>query len=682
MISIDFETRSFADLAQVGSWVYSEHHSTDVIVLCYAIDNQPIRYWLPKHLRHLIPDYPKNRTIASAGDMPADLYVVILEGHHVEAHNVAFEYGIWANIMVARYGWIKILNHQWRDSMAAACYYALPAKLDKLARALGFQGKDPEGERLISKYCKLYLKTAKQEIPVDDLRKFIAYCRKDVEVEQAVSDYLGDLPDREQKCYTADLIMNARGLFLDAEGIANASAIVDQRAEELTKEFNKLTGLNPTQGAKLLVWFAGQGWQLENLQAGYLQDLLDDGEMPQCDARRALEIRLKINKASTKKLDAMARQRGQDGRARFQGRYHGAMSGRPTGAGFQPLNLNRGYDSDTGISPDQLVRDISYRNGRYLDAIYGDATDAVAKASRHWIMAEPGNKIMSGDYVSIEAVILACLAGEEWKIEAFRNKVKLYELMGDKIHGLPPGTVTKATHPAERQDGKTGELAFGYQGALGAWLKFDDSGRHSDERILEINKAWRAEHPATQKMWYGLEAAAIEAVTKGHGYVTGYRQIGFEMVDEWLSMILPDGKRLWYRDAQLRVGMPPWHQPKIKEDCASGDCSCRPREYISYLAMKAGQWIRVSTYGGKLTENAAQGTSRQILEPAKQRVAKYMPGGLSSIILAVYDEIVTEIPENFGSEERFREILEEPAGDWCKGWPIRAETWVGSRYRK
>src|ERR1700676_2136375 len=130
-----------------------------------------------------------------------------------------------------------------------------------------------------------------------------------------------------------------------------------------------------------------------------------------------------------------------------------------------------------------LVRDIMHGDPEWLDAVYGDAMEAVSRASRHWIVAEEGHQIYAGDFVSIEAVILACLAGEQWKIDAFRSGAKIYELMGDKIHGLPPGTVTKATHPKERQDGKTGELAFGYQGALNAWLKFDDSGRHTDERI-------------------------------------------------------------------------------------------------------------------------------------------------------------------------------------------------------
>ncbi|KKM18300.1 hypothetical protein LCGC14_1667130, partial [marine sediment metagenome] len=218
-----------------------------------------------------------------------------------------------------------------------------------------------------------------------------------------------------------------------------------------------------------------------------------------------------------------------------------------------------------------------YRDPEWLDAAYGDAMDAVARASRHWITAEEGSRIIAGDFVSVEAVILACLAGEQWKIDAFAKGVPIYEYMADKIYSLPSGTVTKQTHPAERQDGKTCELAFGYQGALGAWLKFDSSGRHSDERIIEICKSWRAEHPAIVGFWHDLENYAIEAVRTPGSLCVVNNFIEFECVDEWLTMVLPNGKRIWYWDPQLRACMPQWHRPASEAECAAGACDCQPR---------------------------------------------------------------------------------------------------------
>ena len=947
-IAFDFETRSYADLKKVGSWAYSEDPTTDAICACYGIDDGPIQDWWFED-----------------EDMPDDLRHAIKIGYTVEAHSVAFERGIWQNVMVPKYGWILPKDEQWRDTMAVAAYYALPLSLDRLAAALGFPAKDRAGVRLISKYSKLHLKTAKTIIPPEDKKPWLKYCGQDVLLEQGVSDEMGDLPDRELAVFMLDQKINMRGIHLDLEGIEAASSIVDQRHEELAKEFREITKLNPTQNAKLIDWFGDQGLELDNMQKDYLQELMDDGFVPSGSIRRALEIRLAINKASTKKLDAMARQRGRDGRARFQSRYHGAQTGRWTGSGFQPLNLVRGFE---GVSPDQLVRDIMHRDASWLDMLYGDAMDAVSKASRHWISAQCGNKIIAGDYVSVEAVILACLAGEEWKIRAFRDRVKIYEHMADKIYDFPPGTVTKKTHPTERQDGKTClgastqvltntgwksivtikdkdllwdgiswvkheglvaqgekevmnflgveatpdhkilagenwieirkaiskedmkrqaletgsenlpwfringdlkvgyslsglnaiavraniwfqrviyaevklrvaliaqeikpqngerifldmltyaqttnidvgystayplallgaaqtgtrttergvygsglsggkapkaeesfcrtsylskdginqiwrstvstlikamsrgicalspenktlktkdksvkckkqsmnlkpvydlvnaglrnrftiltkggpiivhncELAFGYQGALGAWLKFDSSGRHTDERIVEICKAWRAEHPAIVNFWHGLQKAAISATREGIKTQCG--QIGFEIVDEWLTMILPSGKRIWYRDPQVRAVRPHWCKPKEYDECASGECSHSPVPQLSYMAQKTGQWKRVSTYGGKLAENACQATSREILVSAMPRVEDAGYG----IILNVYDELVCEVPEDFGSLEEFEELMAGPLPDWAvdewgNPWPIRVEAWEGKRYKK
>ena len=667
MITFDFETKSYADLKKVGSWAYSEHPTTDVICCAWGIDREPIQTWWPGKTKG-------NR-------MPGDLYKALRDGHTIEAHHVAFERAIWFNVMWRKYDWLVPKDDQWRDTMAVANYYALPGALDRLSFVLGFGPKDPEGTRLISKYSKLYLKKAKTEIPDEDFEKWLFYAKDDVAREQSVSDFLGDLPERELPIFLLDQRINMRGLHLDIDGIHRASEIVTQRSESLTDEFRKITGLNPTQRDKVMDWFVTQGLNLDNMQADYLEDLLNNpplegspvGKLGQGPVRRALEIRLEVNKASTRKLDAMARQMGKDGRARFQMRYHGAVTGRWTGSGFQPLNLDRGFDD---MDPEQLTRDIMYGDAAWLDTLYGDAMKAVGKAARYWIKAAPGNRLMAGDFRSIEAIILSCLAGEQWKVDAFSEGVKIYEYMADKIHGLAPGTVSKATHPQERQDGKTGELAFGYQGALGAWLKFDNSGRHSDKRIIEICRAWRAEHPETVAFWAGLQAAAIKATRTGE--CCAYREIAFEVVDSWLTMILPGGKRLWYWKPQIAAKRPRWCKPEEEEACAKGTCGHDPVPTLQYMAQKEGQWKKVHTYGGKLTENACQAVSREILVPAMLRLeeAGYPP------ILSVYDEVVAEVPEDFGSLGEFEALMAGPLPAWAEGWPVGVDAWEGQRYRK
>ena len=47
MITIDFETKSYADLPKVGTWAYSEDPTTEVICVAYGVDSKPIQTWWP-----------------------------------------------------------------------------------------------------------------------------------------------------------------------------------------------------------------------------------------------------------------------------------------------------------------------------------------------------------------------------------------------------------------------------------------------------------------------------------------------------------------------------------------------------------------------------------------------------------------------------------------------------------
>ena len=676
MITLDIETKSYADLPKVGAWNYSLDPTTDVICLSYCYSDgkdMSIHTWRPGDKVPWL-----DRLWVGGIDEP------------VEAHNVSFEEAIWYNVLMPKYGFPDIAPDQWRDTMATACYLALPAALDRLSVALGGQGKDPEGSRLITKYSKLYLKTAKADIPPEDLAKFVAYCEDDVAQEAGIGEFLGDLPPRELDIFLRDRRINRRGLYLDLEGIAAASRIVDQRTEELTTRFREITDLNPTQTEKVKGWLKGCGLIFDNLQKKTIQEFLEDEEETEDieiepgvfeparvatrqagfdttppHVREALEIKLAVGKASTRKLTTMARNAGPDGRARNQTRYHGATTGRSTGMGFQPLNLVKGYDD---IDPEILVAAIMREDAELLDMMFGDAMEAVSKASRHWIMAEPGSRLLVADFASIEAVILSCLAGEEWKIKAFHNREPLYERMAEKIYKLPPGTVTKKTHPLERQDGKIGELAFGFQGALGAWLNFDSSGRHTDERIVEICKAWRDEHPMTIRLWKEYDQCMTGALAYP-GQLFEYRGVEFHKQEHWLTIKLLNGKKLWYFQPEFRNRMPGWHRPADKEDCKAGTCKCQPRDVVTYMSVKTGRWQRVSTYGGKTTENIVQAHSREILEDKKI----LLEASSYNIVLSVYDEIVAEMLKGQGTLDEFtglmlkREGFYEELADFCRG---------------
>ena len=85
---------------------------------------------------------------------------------------------------------------------------------------------------------------------------------------------------------------------------------------------------------------------------------------------------------------------------------------------------------------------------------------------RFAVKAQPGYKIITADYMNIEARIVATLAGQTDLIEAFRTGRDVYSEFATEIYGYP---VNKKDHPLERFVGKTCILGLGY--GMG-WKKF------------------------------------------------------------------------------------------------------------------------------------------------------------------------------------------------------------------
>ena len=327
-ITFDFENRSYADLKKVGAWRYSQHPTTEIICGCYGIDDQPIQSWWPDMPERRAKEFEGSQIWTESGDyqdrygsMPFDLFKAIKNRATVEAHHAGFEKAIWYNICVPELGWLLPEPEQWRDTQAVASYYAMPPALDKLAKAIGLAGKDPEGGRLITKYSKLHLPSSKKEIPDDDFFKFVDYCKEDVYQEQEVSDFLGDLPPEELKIFHLDQEINMRGIYLSEDSILDAVAIVEARAGEISEEFLELVGLKVTQREKIKDWLEERhDCPMDNMQGEYIEEVLKGEKNIRAEgpARRALELYTRHNKASTKKLASMLRHRGPDGRARFR----------------------------------------------------------------------------------------------------------------------------------------------------------------------------------------------------------------------------------------------------------------------------------------------------------------------------------------------------------------------------
>jgi len=656
-ITIDFETYSEADLKKCGAYRYSEHESTEILCLAWSYEDPAI-----VHLWH--PGLP-----------PPALLEYVKKGAIIDAHNVGFERAIWENVCVKRLGWPPVEPHQWDCTMARAASRALPLGLDELTKALGLdQRKDKRGKQLLNLLSKPQKPTKTQPLTrIQDpllLAELYDYCKQDVRAELAVREKLGDLPAPEQIVFRLNEKMNARGITIDVESVHNAIAIVEEVEGRLTEELAEITsGLITThnQGARILEWLHGEGVDLEDLTADTVAE-----EIPLADkgspARRVLEIRGSLAKASTRKLYSLLAAVGEDGRVRGLSQYHGAFTGRNAGRLVQPLNLPR---PKLDVDPGALIDAISHRSASWLEAMYGDPMQCVADALRAMFTAAEGKNLCAVDLSAIEAVGIAALAGEESKLNVFRRGDDPYCVFASRALGR---AVTKASDPKARQEvGKVGELAFGFGGGVGAWRNFDDTDRFTDDEVNDFKKAWRIQHPRISTppwskdeevgLWYGLQAAAIKAMLKGEA---SFRDIKYYRRGDYLVCTLPSSRSICYYDPRLEERENPYTE--------------RQEVVLTYMSMKQGRWVRVDTWGGKLGENVTQATCRDVLTYGQRRCDDEMP-----VLMTVYDEIITEVDEDLGIDrpvERLIEYMTEDLPPWCSWWPIKASGWCGKRYRK
>jgi len=307
-----------------------------------------------------------------------------------------------------------------------------------------------------------------------------------------------------------------------------------------------------------------------------------------------------------------------------------------------------------------------------IDLEYGAPMSVFSDMLRAMICAAPGHDLIAADYSNIEGRVLAWLAGEQWKVEAFRafdegRGDDIYKLAYGRAFGIPAKEVTKD----QRQIGKVLELSMGYGGGVGA---FQAMARNygvvvDDKRADELKTAWREAHPNIKAFWYALEDAAIDAV-RNPGTVQKAGKILFRMAGSFLWCRLPSGRSLCYPYPTIKDKKVPWKD-------ADGNDVFKPALHFMGVDPLTKQWTEQNTYGGSLAENVTQAVARDILANGMRSVeaAGYR------VTLHVHDEIVAEVPEGFGTVAAFESLM-CALPPWAEGLPVVAEGWRGTRYRK
>lgn len=304
---------------------------------------------------------------------------------------------------------------------------------------------------------------------------------------------------------------------------------------------------------------------------------------------------------------------------------------------------------------------------------------------RGMLCAAPGNDLMAADFASIEGRGLPWLAGEDWKVDAFRAfdaglGPEIYKLGASEILEKPIADITAD----ERQTyGKVPELACGYQGGVGAFQQMAKTYLVKvPNDVAEFAKnRWREKHPKIVTYWRDLEDAAFGAVTNpARAFVVGPvgRQVAYKVSGSFLWCRLPSGRVLCYPYPRIMPKEMPWGAVRdvVTYMTVPNDEQFRKKQVIED-PVNTKAWARVSTYGGKLAENVTQAICRDLLVYAiRQAEAAGYP-----VVLHVHDEVVAEVPKGFGDLKEFESICGR-APKWAAGLPVVAKGWRGERYRK
>ena len=645
-LSCDIETFSDVDLIRCGVYKYADSPDFEMLLFAYAADDGDV---------HIID-------IAGGEELPEKIIQAIKSDTVVKtAYNAQFE-----RVCLSRY--LKLpegeyLNPQsWYCTAVQAAELALPLSLADVGSVLGLERqKMTEGKELIKYFCVPCKPTKSngnrtRNRPCHDINKwetFKKYCMRDVDVERQIADKLKMYPisDEEHRLYVLDQIINDRGVLVDSELAEQAVKLNSIQTAVAVEQAYMITGLeNPNSVTQLKQWLKEKGVEIESLSKKSVKSLADETDG---DVSEMLKLRLLMAKTSVKKYEAVIRSVCSDNRVHGMMRFCGAnRTGRWSGNILQPQNLPQNHLPDLTLARD-IVKDGDFE---MLDMMFGNVPNVLSELIRTILIPKPNHRFIVADFSAIEARVLAWIAGEQWRIDTFKNGGDIYCASASKMFKVP---VEKHGVNGElRQKGKISELACGYGGSVGALKNMGavEMGVQENELQGLIND-WRNANPHIVRFWYEVGNAAMKAIKEKTTVPLGKLVFAYER--GILFIRLPSGRRLSYI------------KPRIGTNRFGGDS-------ITYMGINsAKKWDRLETFGGKLTENIVQGTARDLLANALINAAN---AGYDTVF-HVHDEIICEVPNGYGSVDELCKLMcIKP--EWADGLPLNADGFECEYYKK
>lgn len=686
-----------------GTHAYAE--GIEVMLFAWAIGDEPVSVW----------------DLTAGEPIPSRLRKAIADPNTILFfHNSHFDRTVLRHAMPE----LAPPVERWRDTMVQALAHSLPGALGALCEVLGVpqdKAKDKEGKSLIQLFCKPRPKNSKlrratsKTHPVE-WQRFVAYAGLDIEAMREVYKRLPkwNYQGAELALWHRDQRINDRGVCVDVELAEAAVIAVEIEQKRLAKRTQAMTDGEvqaATQRDALIKHIVeSYGVELPDMQRSTLERRIADPDLPSA-VKELLAIRLQASTTSTSKYKSLMKGISSDGRLRGTLQFCGASrTGRWAGRLFQPQNLPR-----PTLKQERIDEGIEALKSGCADLLFDNVMELTSSALRGCIMAPAGKKLVVSDLSNIEGRKLAWLAGEQWKLDAFRaydtlildqtgapiwdaaakdykrRGPDLYKLAYAKAFNITPEDVTKY----QRQIGKVMELGLGFGGGVAAFLTFalvygldleelataalpniprdvqreakswyDESMKRKatyglSERVFiacdSLKRLWRRAHPETCDFWYQLERTVRAAIaTPKKTLYCGYLKVRRD--GAWLRIQLPSGRALCYPSPSIEKGN------------------------ITYMGINSysRKWQRLKTYGGKLVENVTQAAARDVL-------AGNMPlieNAGYSIVLTVHDEVICEAPDTDDYTDAALSSLLSTNPTWAPDIPLNAGGFEALHYRK
>jgi len=652
-LHIDVETFSSVDIMNCGSYKYFESPDFEILILCYCYVINGVKGLI------ITKDLANGERINTR--FARDLLDPAVEKH---AHNANFERNAFKAI-----GY-DVPVEQWHCSAVKAGYCGLPMSLDAATKALnmGADGKSAEGKALI-RYFSCLVKPTKtnggrfRNLPKHNPEKwemYKDYCRQDVAAEMGLLDRLAcfEIPETERLNYFLDQKINDRGVNVDVQMATNAILIDDRFKLEVVDQLKEITGLaNPNSPAQLKKWLSSTLQKdITTLAKDTVTSLIK--EHKRGAAVEVLKLRQQGSSTSTKKYNAMINYALDDytahGLLYF---YGGSRTGRWAGRAVQLQNLPRNKMKLLDEARN-MVKAGDYEG---LTMTFDNLPKVLSQLIRTALIPKENNILAVADYSAIEGRITAWLAGEQWRLDVFAGDGKIYEASAAMMFNVPIESIGKGSE--YRDKGKIAELALGFGGSVGALKTMGGEAMGLSEGLMkDIVMLWRRASPEIVKMWYEFERCALTALKTRTPIISKLKGIVFRYEHKCLTIQLPAGRKLIYRDPVLSKNK--WDKESIKY---------KGKNQIT------GQWGWTDTYGGKLSENIIQAIARDLLADGMRR----LDAAGFDIVMHVHDEVVADIPNlstEFVNSEMCR-ILGEPV-PWAKGLGTPAEGFTTPYYKK